>query len=319
MNALIIDAVSPQLKEGLEKVGVHVDVKVLPGREYLLNVIENYDVLIMRVDPAIDRQIMDASKGRLKMIAVCSVGTNHIDMQYAQELGITVKNAPGLSNNAVAELTISKMLDVCRHTMEANAEVQADQTWDKYRYMGHELRGHTLGILGLGRIGARVCELATAFGMKIAAYDPYLSEEECRNRGAKKMELKEILTAVDILTIHLPLTPETKDLIGENEIKAMKPGAVIINMARGGVVNEEAAAQALRSGHLAGIGIDVVQNELSLGGLSDHAKCDSPLIGVENCIVSPHIGACTYEAMDAIGTFMLEEIKKTFQIATDNN
>lgn len=314
MRAIIVDRVSPKLKEVLEKYGVEVDVEILPGHDRLQAIIANYDLLIMRVDPAIDRQIMDAAQGRLKMIAVCSVGTNHIDMEYAEKLNIVVKNAPGLSNNAVAELTISKMLDVCRHTMAANREVKSDQTWNKYHFMGHELRGHTLGILGLGRIGARVCEIANAFEMRVVTYDPYLDEETCIARGAQKLELQELLEVVDILSIHLPLTAETKDMISYQEIEKMKDGSIIVNMARGGVLNEQAAAEALRNGKLAGIGIDVVANELSLNGLSDDAKCASPLIDEDACIVSPHIGACTYEAMDAIGEYMIGEIGRVFQL-----
>ena len=170
MKCLIIDAVSPAIAEELGKY-MQVDTKMLPTQAELAGMIGDYDVLIMRVDPAINKEILDAAKN-LKVIGVCSVGLNHIDLDTAKAKGIQVFNAPGLNSNAVAELTFSKMLDVSRHTIPANYDVKVNKTWDKYKFVGRELRGKTLGILGFGRVGQRVGQLAHAFLMDVVAYDP---------------------------------------------------------------------------------------------------------------------------------------------------
>ena len=163
MKCLIIDVVSPAIAEELGKF-MEVDTKILPTQAELAAMIGDYEVLIMRVDPAINKEILDAAK-KLKVIGVCSVGLNHIDMAAAKEKGIQVFNAPGLNDNAVAELTIAKMLEISRHTIPACIDVKVNKTWDKYKFMGRELRGKTLGILGFGRVGQRVGKLAHAFQM----------------------------------------------------------------------------------------------------------------------------------------------------------
>lgn len=315
MKALIIDRVSPIIGEGLLQSGVEVDTDILPSRERLKELLPNYDVLIMRVDPKMDREMLDAASKRVKMIAVCSAGTNHIDLPYAKSLGIVVQNAPGLNNNAVAELTISKMLDLARMTMEANREVQEEGIWNKYKYTGHELRGHTLGILGYGKIGKRVAELAQAFGMTTLAYDPYLDAESCAKLGTELVpELDELLQRSDYISIHTPLTNETRNMISTHEFEQMKPGAIVINCARGGILDEAAALKALEDKKIAGLGLDVLSDELSGGGLSDNARLKSPLLGQPGLIVTPHLGGSAQEAYDAIGTFILQRVREFFAL-----
>ena len=315
MKALIIDRVSPIIGEGLLESGVEVDTDILPSRERLKELLPNYDVLIMRVDPKMDREMLDAASKRVKMIAVCSAGTNHIDLPYAKSLGIVVQNAPGLNNNAVAELTISKMLDLARMTMEANREVQEEGIWNKYKYTGHELRGHTLGILGYGKIGKRVAELAQAFGMTTLAYDPYLDAESCAKLGTELVpELDELLQRSDYISIHTPLTNETRNMISTHEFEQMKPGAIVINCARGGILDEAAALKALEDKKIAGLGLDVLSDELSGGGLSDNARLKSPLLGQPGLIVTPHLGGSAQEAYDAIGTFILQRVREFFAL-----
>ena len=315
MKALIIDRVSPIIGEGLLQSGVEVDTDILPSRERLKELLPNYDVLIMRVDPKMHREMLDAASKRAKMIAVCSAGTNHIDLPYAKSLGIVVQNAPGLNNNAVAELTISKMLDLARMTMEANREVQEEGIWNKYKYTGHELRGHTLGILGYGKIGKRVAELAQAFGMTTLAYDPYLDAESCAKLGTELVpELDELLQRSDYISIHTPLTNETRNMISTHEFEQMKPGAIVINCARGGILDEAAALKALEDKKIAGLGLDVLSDELSGGGLSDNARLKSPLLGQPGLIVTPHLGGSAQEAYDAIGTFILQRVREFFAL-----
>ena len=229
MKALIIDRVSPVIAKGLQALGAEVDIKILPSVDELKEMLPEYDLLVMRVDPKIGRDILDAAAKRVKMIAVCAAGTNHIDLEYARELGIRVQNAPGINCNAVAELVISKMIDLSRFTMEANQEVQQEGIWNKYKYTGHELGGHVLGIIGLGKIGSRVAELARAFNMKVAAYDPYVDAAAMKEKGADKAETLEELCAIsDYISLHTPLTGETRGMISEKEFAQMKDGAILI-------------------------------------------------------------------------------------------
>ena len=222
MKALIIDRVSPVIAKGLQALGAEVDIKILPSVDELKEMLPEYDLLVMRVDPKIGRDILDAAAKRVKMIAVCAAGTNHIDLEYARELGIRVQNAPGINCNAVAELVISKMIDLSRYTMEANQEVQQEGIWNKYKYTGHELGGHVLGIIGLGKIGSRVAELARAFNMKVAAYDPYVDAAAMKEKGADKAETLEELCAIsDYISLHTPLTGETRGMISEKEFAQM--------------------------------------------------------------------------------------------------
>ena len=313
MKALIIDRVSPVIAKGLQALGAEVDIKILPSVDELKEMLPQYDLLAMRVDPKVGRDILDAAAKRVKMIAVCAAGTNHIDLEYARELGIRVQNAPGINCNAVAELVISKMIDLSRFTMEANQEVQQEGIWNKYKYTGHELGGHVLGIIGLGKIGSRVAELARAFNMKVAAYDPYVDAAAMKEKGADKAETLEELCAIsDYISLHTPLTGETRGMISEKEFAQMKDGAILINCARGGVVDEAAAKAALLSGKLAGFSTDVLVNELAGKGLGDNARLESELFGVRGFTASPHIGGSTHEAYDGIGEHIVGKVAEFF-------
>lgn len=313
MKALIIDRVSPVIAKGLQALGAEVDIKILPSVDELKEMLPEYDLLVMRVDPKIGRDILDAAAKRVKMIAVCAAGTNHIDLEYARELGIRVQNAPGINCNAVAELVISKMIDLSRYTMEANQEVQQEGIWNKYKYTGHELGGHVLGIIGLGKIGSRVAELARAFNMKVAAYDPYVDAAAMKEKGADKAETLEELCAIsDYISLHTPLTGETRGMISEKEFAQMKDGAILINCARGGIVDEAAAKAALLSGKLAGFSTDVLVNELAGKGLGDNARLESELFGVRGFTASPHIGGSTHEAYDGIGEHIVGKVAEFF-------
>ena len=313
MKALIIDRVSPVIAKGLQALGAEVDIKILPSVDELKEMLPEYDLLVMRVDPKIGRDILDAAAKRVKMIAVCAAGTNHIDLEYARELGIRVQNAPGINCNAVAELVISKMIDLSRFTMEANQEVQQEGIWNKYKYTGHELGGHVLGIIGLGKIGSRVAELARAFNMKVAAYDPYVDAAAMKEKGADKAETLEELCAIsDYISLRTPLTGETRGMISEKEFAQMKDGAILINCARGGVVDEAAAKAALLSGKLAGFSTDVLVNELAGKGLGDNARLESELFGVRGFTASPHIGGSTHEAYDGIGEHIVGKVAEFF-------
>ena len=312
MKCLIIDVVHNTIREELERY-MQVDTKLLPTQDQLAEIIGGYDLLLMRVDPAIDKKILDAATN-LKAIGVCAVGLNHVDMDYAKEKGIQVFNAPGWSDNAVAELTIAKMLDISRGTMQANREVKVEHQWNKYKFYGRELRGKTLGILGFGRIGRRVAKLADAFEMNIVAYDPFLPAEVFTENHAVGMSKEEVLRVSDFVTIHLPLLPETKDLIRADSIREMKNDAVVLNMSRGGIVNEKDMYEALTTGRLGGYATDVMGDELAHGGLTKGAGFDSPLFECENFIVSPHIGAQTQDAAYLIGQDIIAKVKAALDL-----
>ena len=310
MKCLIIDAVHSAIGEELGKY-MEVETKMLPTQDELAELIPDVDVLIMRVDPKIDARIIEAARN-LKVIGVCSVGLNHVDLDAAKAKGIQVFNAPGMNANAVAELTISKMLDVSRHTIPANADVKVNKNWDKYKCVGRELRGKTLGILGFGRIGQRVGELARAFKMSVVAYDPYLPAEVFEQQHAKSLSIDELLKVSDFVTIHMPLTPETKDLFNAKSIAEMKDDAVVLNMARGGIVNEKDMYEALKAGTIGGYASDVMENEL--GGLTEGAGFDSPLFECDNFVVSPHLGAQTVDASYDIGQHIIKKVKEALSI-----
>ena len=310
MNCLIIDKVYAGIAEELGKsMNVKTAANLPSTKEQLLAEIADVDVLIMRVDPKIDKEILDAAKN-LKVIGVCSVGLNHIDMEYAKEKGIQIFNAPGLNANAVAELTISKMLDISRGTMTANYDVKVKHEWDKYKFVGRELRGKTLGVMGFGRIGRRVGELGRAFGMNIVAYDPYLKPEDFEKENAVGMGVEELLKVSDFVSIHVPLTDETKNLFNAKSLEGMKDDAVVLNMSRGGIVNEKDMYEALKAGKIGGYATDVMENELAGSGLTGNDTSASPLFECDNFIVSPHIGAQSVDASKDIGLHIISKVKE---------
>lgn len=312
MKCLIIDAVHSLISEELSKY-MQVDTHMLPTQAELAKLIPDYDVLVMRVDPAINKEILDAAKN-LKVIGVCAVGLNHVDLEAAKERGIQVFNAPGLNANAVAELTLSKMLDSARHTIPADADVKVNHNWDKYKFVGRELRGKTLGILGFGRIGRRVGELGRAFKMDVVAYDPYLKSEDFEKEHAKGMDIEELLKISDFVSIHIPLTPETKNLFDAKSIASMKPDAVVLNMSRGGIVNEKDMYEALKAKKIGAYASDVMENELAAGGLTEGAGFTSPLFECENFIITPHLGAQSVDASRDIGEFITGKLKETLNL-----
>lgn len=314
MKALIIDQISANIRPFLERNGVEVDYIFLPTHDELKEMISKYELLVMRVDPRIDRDILDAAKN-LKAITICAVGTNHVDLEYAAEKGITVTNAPGMNHNTVAELTVSKMLDLARNAIPANNAVKTENRWNKYVWTGIELAHKTLGIIGLGKIGTRVVELVRGFQMEVLAYDPFLTPEQFAERGAKEVTLDELLARSDVISLHLPLNDSTRGMISYKEFEKMKDGAILLNMARGGIMDEAAAYDCLKSGKMRGIGVDVMAAELS--GVESPIRGEmlvkSPLFEFDNFIVSPHIaGGGTIDGLDIIGECVMDHICRIF-------
>ena len=314
MKCLIIDVVHEAIAQELGKyMEVKVSEKLPPAKDELKAMIGDVDVLIMRVDPMIDKEVLDAAKN-LKVIGVCSVGLNHIDLDTAKEKGIQVFNAPGLNGNAVAELTFSKMLDLSRHTIPANYDVKVNKTWDKYKFVGRELRGKTLGVLGFGRIGQRVGELARVFKMDVVAYDPYLPAHVFEEQHAKSMSIEEVLKVSDYVTIHMPLNDETRNLFNAKSIAEMKDDAIVLNMARGGIVNEKDMYEALKAGKIGGYATDVLENEVAGDGLTEDSRFYSPLFDLDNFVVTPHLGAQTVDASRDIGAHIIGKVKEALDL-----
>jgi D-3-phosphoglycerate dehydrogenase / 2-oxoglutarate reductase len=257
---------------------------------------ERWELEASRVDAVISRkgkitrEQMQKSGGRLKIIARTGVGvdTSRVDLDGAKEFKVWVTNQPGSNSVSVAELVFGHMIVLTRHMFAANQAVKENR-WSEYlKFIGIELAGKTLGIIGMGNIGTRVAIRARAFEMSFLVYDPYIPESHVTALGGKWVGLDELLTQSDFVTIHCPLTPETRGMIDQPRLALMKATAYLINAARGGIVNEDALCRALKQRKIAGAALDVVENE-------PPAK-DHPLFELDNVILTPHIGALTFEA-----------------------
>lgn len=257
---------------------------------------QRWEVEVPRVDAIISRkgkitrELMERSGGRLKIVARTGVGVDpsRVDLEAAKDFKIWVTNQPGSNSVSVAELVFGQMIALVRHTHPANRAVRENRWRDYLKFTGTELAGKTLGIVGMGNIGMRVALRARAFEMNILIYDPYIPESHVTSIGAKSVGLDELLAESDLVTIHCPLNRETRGMIGDKRLALMKPTALLINAARGGIVDEGALATVLREKKIAGAALDVVANE--------PAENDHPLVSLENVLWTPHIGAMTLEA-----------------------
>ena len=292
VRVLITDPLDPAGIRALEEAGVEVDYRPDITSEELKAIVGRYDALIVRGRTKVTGEVIAASSGRLKAVCRAGVGLDNIDLRAAEEAGITVFNTPEASTEAVAELTVGLMLSLARSIPMADRSLKEGR-WAKRELVGWELRGKTLGILGFGRIGQRVAEICHALGMRILAYrrtrPPSLEAVLARTGAIMASSLEELLVNSDIITIHVPLTPQTKHMIGEREIALMKQGAILINTSRGGVVDEKALYEALRSGKLAAAALDVFEEEPPSGLSLELAK-------LPNVVATPHIGGQTREA-----------------------
>jgi D-3-phosphoglycerate dehydrogenase len=257
---------------------------------------ERWEVEVPRVDAVISRkgkitrEQMQKSGGRLKVIARTGVGVDpsRVDLEAAKEYKIWVTNMPGSNAVSVAELVFGQMIALVRHTHEANRAVKENRWSDYLKYAGTELAGNAIGIIGMGNIGARVAIRARAFEMNFLVYDPYIPESHVTALGGQWVGLNELLGESDFVTIHCPLTAETKKMIGAKELALMKPSAYLINAARGGIADEEALCRALKAKKIAGAALDVIEEE--------PPKKDHPLFQLENVLWTPHLGAVTLQA-----------------------
>ncbi len=297
MKVLVADPISEEAIDLMRKEGLEVDVKTDISHDELVRIIPEYDALIVRSRTKVTKDVIEAGK-KLKIIGRAGVGVDNIDLKTATERGIVVVNAPGGNTISAAELTLGLLFAVARKIPQADKSVKEGK-WERKKFMGVELRGKTIGIIGLGRIGYEVAKRVRALEMNILAYDPYVSEERAKSVGAKLVSLEELLRNSDFITIHVPKTKETENLISEREFEMMKDGVYIINAARGGIVNEKALYEAIVKGKVAGAALDVYEKE--------PPDPNNPLLKLDNVVTTPHIGASTKEAQLSVGMIIAEE------------
>lgn len=308
-RALITDGLSAPGIEALRKGGLEVDQRTVKGKE-LLDALQFADALVVRSATQVTRDVLKAvpqaqGKPRLRVIGRAGVGVDNIDTEACKEMGIAVVNAPLAATNAVAELAFGMMLALARHLHRGDASMKKGE-WEKKAFMGGELKGKTLGLIGIGRIGGRVAELSKAFGMHVVAYDPYVPHEKARAMGLEQKEtIEAALAASDFVSIHVALTPETRHLISDRTLQHVRKGACLINLSRGAVVDGAALVRALQSGQLAGAGLDVYEEE--------PLPAQHELRAQPNVLLMPHVGASTREAQDLAGHMVAEQVVKVLR------
>lgn len=286
MKILIADPLSDQGVEILRKEeDIHVELNTGLSHEELIECIGQYDALIVRSGTDVTPEVIGAAD-RLKIIGRAGVGVDNVDVRAATRRGILVVNTPGANTVSAAEHTMTLILALSRNIAPANISLRG-RKWERRKFMGVEVYGKTLGIMGLGRIGTEVARRALAFGMNVMAADPYISPDHAARLDIRLVEAPEIIEKADYISVHLPLTKETRHLLGEKEFAAMKDGARVINCARGGIYDEKALYKAIVSGKLAGAALDVYEDEPPL---------DNPLLKLDSVLSTPHLGASTMEA-----------------------
>jgi D-3-phosphoglycerate dehydrogenase len=294
---LVAEELSPAAITQLEG---EFEVRQVDGadRAALLPALAGVDAVIVRSATQIDAEAL-AHAPKLRVVARAGVGLDNVDVEAATKAGVMVVNAPSSNIVSAAEHAVALLLAVARNVPQAMASLKSGE-WKRSRFTGIELQDKVAGILGLGRIGALVAQRLNAFGMRVVAYDPYVSAARAAQLGARLASLEEVLAEADFISVHLPKTAETIGLIGDRELHLVKPGVRIVNAARGGIVDENALAVALKDGRVAGAGIDVFATE----------PCtDSPLFGFDSVVVTPHLGASTHEAQEKAGTQVARSVR----------
>src|SRR6266851_1810465 len=261
--------------------------------------LESADALIVRSAVQVNAELLEHAH-KLRVIGRAGVGVDNIDLDAATRKGIAVMNTPGANAIAVAEHTLALMLAMARHIGRANELMHAGK-WEKKSLQGTELKGKTVGIVGLGRVGMEVAKRARVFGMEVVAHDPFVSTAVAKEQGIRMAKLEEVYAASDYLSLHVGLTPQTAGMINAASIKKMKPGVRLVNCARGELIDETALAQALKQGRVAGAALDVFTEE---------PPKNSPLTAIENVILTPHIAGSTFEAQEAVGYQIAQQVKE---------
>jgi D-3-phosphoglycerate dehydrogenase len=298
-KVLVSDKLSETAVQIFRDRGIEVDFDPSIGKDKdkLLSVIDQYDGLAIRSATKATDKIINAASN-LKVIGRAGIGVDNIDRAAASKKGVIVMNTPFGNMITTAEHAIAMMFAVARQIPEASASTHAGK-WEKSKFMGVELTGKTLGVIGAGNIGGIVCERALGLKMKVVAYDPFLSQERAEKLGVQKVDLDELLARADFITLHVPKTEQTSNILNAEAIAKMKPAVRVINCARGGLVDEVALAEALKSGHVAGAAFDVFEVE---------PATDSPLFNLPNVVCTPHLGAATTEAQENVAVQVAEQM-----------
>lgn len=293
MKVLVCDKTEAEAIERMRAEGLQVDVRDDISPEELPKVLPAYDGMIVRSRTKVRQALIDACP-HLKVIVRGGVGLDTIDADYARSKGITVMNTPKASSASVAELTIAYMFALARSIFQATASLKAEK-WEKKSFEGDELGGKTLGLVGVGNIGGEVARRAAALGMTVIVYDPFIKSAV----GVQMVKLDELLARSDYISLHLPLTDESRNMIGKAQFARMKNGVRLINCARGGIIDEDALYEGLKSGKVAGAALDVYAQE---------PPSDFKLLKLDNVIGSPHIGAATHEAQGRVGAEVADKL-----------
>ena len=296
MQVLVCDNVSPKGVACL-KGQPELEVTVVDG-DLTDELLVDAEALVVRSATKVTSEVMDKAP-QLRVVGRAGVGVDNVDVDYATSRGIVVMNTPAGNTISTAELTFSMMMALARNIPQAHLSMKGGK-WDRKKYAGTELSGKTLGICGMGRIGGQVARRAIAFGMRVLAYDPYLSLSKARELQVELLELDELMERSDFITVHMPLTEQTRNMINAESISRMKDGVYLINCARGGIINETDIVEAVKRGKVAGCALDVYESE----------PCpeDSPLRAVPNIVMTPHLGASTKEAQESVGIEVAEGI-----------
>ncbi|WP_120498705.1 phosphoglycerate dehydrogenase [Kiloniella sp. EL199] len=297
VKVLISDKLSPKAADIFRDRGVEVDTKVGLSEEELIAIIGDYDGLAIRSATKVTPQVLEAGT-KLKVVGRAGIGVDNVNIDAASAKGVVVMNTPHGNSITTAEHAIAMMFAAARQIPEANESTQAGK-WEKSRFMGSELTAKTLGVIGCGNIGSIVVDRAQGLKMKVISFDPFLSPERAKDLGIEKVELDELLARADFITLHVPLTDQTKGIIDAKALSKTKKGVRIVNCARGGLVVEADLKEALESGHVAGAASDVFEVE--------PAK-DSVLFGVPNFVATPHLGASTAEAQENVALQVAEQL-----------
>ena len=296
-KVLIADALSAKAVDSLERRGIEVDVRTGIEQAELIAAIADYDGLAVRSATKVTSDVLRAGR-RLRVVGRAGIGVDNIDVAAATQSGIVVMNTPAGNAVTTAEHAIALMLALARQLPAADASMRAGK-WEKSRFIGTEMAGKTLGIIGCGNIGSIVAERAHGLKMKVVTYDPYLSPARAADLGVEKVDLDDLLVRADVISLHVPLTAETRNVIDAASLAKTRPGVRIINCARGGLVAEADLIDALRSGHVAGAALDVYAQEPVI---------DNPLCAEPNAICTPHLGASTAEAQENVAIQIAEQI-----------
>ena len=298
-KVLVSDALSETAVQIFRDRGVEVDYMPDLGKdkEKLAEIIGNYDGLAIRSATKVTEKLLEKAT-RLKVIGRAGIGVDNVDIPAASKKGVIVMNTPFGNSVTTAEHAIALMFAVARQLPEASVSTHAGK-WEKNRFMGVELFNKTLGVIGAGNIGGIVIDRARGLHMKVLAYDPFLSDERAREIGATKVELDELLAKADFITLHVPLTDKTRNILSAENLAKTKKGVRIVNAARGGLIDEAALAELLKSGHVAGAALDVFATE---------PATDSPLFNLPNVVVTPHLGASTTEAQENVALQVAEQM-----------